>query len=102
MKEIDLYEDSQLNESALMRKLPQHRNFAQYFAHRVEDGKLQIFLRQYSGTLKDIIKQRQESQELFSPEEIINILLDISAGLRFLHQQKVIHRGTVEDIRDLC
>ena len=89
--------DSQLNESALMSKLPPHPNVVQYFAHRVEKGKLQIFLKQYSGTLKDLISQRQQSQVLFSPNEIINILLEVSAGLRFLHQQKVIHRGTMND-----
>ena len=94
MKEIDLYQNQQiLNESALMRKLPSHPNFVQYFAHRVEGSKLQIFLKQYTGTLRDLINERQESQELFSPEEILTILLDISAGLRFLHKEKVIHRG---------
>ena len=94
MKEIDLYFNQQtMNETALMRKLPSHPNFVQYFAHRVEGNKLQIFLKQYSGTLRDLINQRQESQEFFSPEEILAILLDISAGLRFLHKEKVIHRG---------
>jgi serine/threonine protein kinase len=94
MKEIDLYQNQQLNESALMRKLPYHPNFVQYFTHRIEGTKLQLFLKQYSGTLTDLIKQRQLSEELFSPEEIISILLDVSEGIRFLHKQKVIHRGT--------
>jgi hypothetical protein len=76
-----------------MRKLPYHPNFVQYFMHRVVDDKLQIFLRQYSGTLGDLISQRQQSGQLFTPKEIVSILLDVSAGLRFLHKQNVIHRG---------
>ena len=103
VKEIELRPSQklQLNESALMRKLPYHPNFVQYFMHRVTDDKLQIFLRQYSGTLGDLINQRQQSGQLFTPNEIITILLDISAGLKFLHKQKVIHRGTITRFRVL-
>ena len=87
------FNGTETSELSVLEKLPQHRNFVQYFFHRIQEHTLQIFMKQYSGTLLDVIKKRKEENKRFSPSEIIHILHDVASGLQFLHEHNVIHRG---------
>lgn len=93
VKEINVEDTLNTEEIYVLEKLPYHRNFVRYFSHREINGKLQIFLKQYSGTLKGIIEERKKQQRPFKPREIVKILTDIACGLNFLHSHNVIHRG---------
>ena len=93
MKECDASEPGTVAELAALEKIPTHPNLVQYFTHRIVDSRMQLFLRLYSGTLKDIINERVLIQKPFSPLEIVYILSDIACGLKALHKHKIIHRG---------
>ena len=93
MKEVYVNDEGSIAELAALEKIPVHENLVQYFTHRIVDDKMQLFLRLYSGTLKDIINERALKNNLFTPMEIMKILLDIARGLNALHKHKIIHRG---------
>ena len=93
MKEVNLDFVDNISEIEVLEKLPPHPNYVQYFSHRVVDNKMQIFLKQYSGTLMDMIHKHSDANQRFTPLEIVNILRDVADGLHFLHKNKVIHRG---------
>ena len=93
VKEVDLEYVSDIREIDLLESLPPHPNYVQYFCHRRVGTTLQIFLKQYSGSLLDMIQEKSESGDRFSPKQIVGILQDINEGLDFLHRNRVIHRG---------
>ena len=93
MKEANVYYDSDFNEMSILRSLPPHPNIVRYFFHRSNNECTQLFLQQYSGTLSDLIRQRRDSGLSFTPVEILAILTDIACGMKFLHSNKIIHRG---------
>lgn len=90
---MNLSDTENTEEISVLEKLPYHKNFVQYFSHREIKGKLQIFLKQYSGTLRGLIESRKKAKKPFTRKEIIKILTDIACGLNFLHSHNVIHRG---------
>jgi serine/threonine protein kinase len=91
-----------------------------YLHHTKNDKGIRFFMTRYSGSLADAIKQRvvleeqqpvaQEpssagkrkkllppkiaSRTLFTAEQIKLFARDIATGLKFLHKNKIIHRGT--------
>ena len=91
MKEVE--QEEAKSELETLQHIPKHPNLVRYLSHRYSQGTLQLFLQQYSGTLQEIIDERKQSNNAFSTLEILEILLDISKGLRALHRKKIIHRG---------
>ena len=98
MKEIS-FDDSNkldiLSEIDIYSRLPAHNNLVRYLGHNLmgEDRKIQLFIKQYNGSLRDQIIARNPHTQLFEPSDINNILTQITRGLLFLHNNNVIHRG---------
>lgn len=97
VKEVDLEYVSDIREIDVLESLPPHPNYVQYFCHRRVGTTLQIFLKQYSGTLLDLIREHKKAGERFTPGQIVGILQDIIDGLDFLHRHRVIHRDLKPD-----
>ena len=93
MKEVRLYGQNSIREIDILSSLPSHPNVTRYLCHHSNPERIQLFLQQYSCNLSDIIGKRKEANAPFTPREILDILIDIAAGMKFLHSHKVIHRG---------
>ena len=93
MKEVNISGVEPTNEIAILSSLPPHPNVIRYLSHRSNADHTQLFLQQYSCTLSDTIRERKETNLPFTPQEILGALVDIAAGMKFLHSQHVIHRG---------
>jgi serine/threonine protein kinase len=94
MKEVHLFGENATREIDILSSLPSHPNIVRYLCHRSEPERIQLFLQQYSCSLSDLIRKRKEANARFTPQEILETLIDIAAGMKFLHSHKVIHRGT--------
>ena len=101
MKEVQHFGRGSNNSSEIdiLSSLPPHPNVIRYFCHRQSPDYTQLFLQQYSCTLSDIIQGRRAANAPFSPREILVALVDIAAGMKFLHSNKIIHRGMLSQVR---
>ena len=93
IKEVNVFSDYVPTEIDILSRLPPHPNIIRYFFHRSDTERTQLFLQQYSCTLLDLIQRRKRSNSPFTPQEILRILTDIASGMKFLHSNKIIHRG---------
>ena len=78
----------------------QHPNIVQCLSHSVDRSCVRIFASQYESTLRKEIQQRVGDFELdlddpFSSSEIEKVVLNLSRGLRYLHNHGIVH----QDIR---
>ena len=98
MKELPRNISNEMNseffekEMALLYQMPNHPNIARYLFHRKLRGRYCLFMSRYSGTLRDIIKQRLVTQDFLAPRYLVKIVHDIADGLAFLHSLNIIHR----------
>jgi serine/threonine protein kinase len=49
------------------------------------------------GSLADVIKRRRESSSRFEEQELLEVVVSVSAGLRFLHAKGIVHRDIKPD-----
>ena len=92
------------NEIKLLEALPPHPNVVRYFFHKRRESCIQVFMKKYNGTLntaiKNCVEKKQKMQEAgrshpasFPPDQLARILIDVAKGVKFLHEQSIIHRG---------
>ena len=84
-----------IREVELLQNLPTHPNIVKYlFCDRNSPSRTRLFMQKYAGTLRNFLNmKRQRNNGFFEPEDIQRYLLDICAGINYLHQHTIIHRG---------
>lgn len=79
-----------LNEARILAGLPNHPNICQYWASWCEADKLYILMDFYAdGDLSGLIRA---SRGLVPEPSLIGYLTHIARGLKFLHQNRILHR----------
>ena len=58
-----------------------------YYTAWIEDGTLYLVMEFCDYSLKNLMKKKEKEGELFSENEIRNLLWDVSNGLKLLHKQ---------------
>ena len=81
-------------EIRILESLPHHPNIVRYLFHHRSGGRLRLFMTKYHCTLADIVKEKVKEEEVFKFDEIISIITGIVKGMKFLHANSIIHRGT--------
>lgn len=79
-------------EALILKKL-HHKNIIRYYTSFLEDGCLYIIM-EYApgGDLYSKIKKLREGRQFLSEQEIIKYSIDILSGLKYLHENNIIHR----------
>ena len=89
---VEFY-DVALTEIDLLRHSDDHHNVVRYFCQEQSSGFLYIALELCPASLQEIVERPQDYPSLITgPLAVPNILRQITAGLRYLHSLKIVHR----------
>jgi len=81
-------------ELSILQRLPPHQNITRYLYHCVTEDLnfLRMFTTLYDCSLYDFIQQKRQVSEYFQPSTIARFMLMLINGVRFLHNNAIIHR----------
>jgi len=100
MKQLDISVADQIGldnfekEIRILQKLPRHPNIVRFLCYDLDyaQGRLRLFMTRYSCTLRDVIREREESNTTLPLHALCTQAYDIACGLAFIHERNVIHR----------
>ena len=82
-------------EIAIMKKIQQqgsHKNLMKLLDIHESPQDFLLVMPLYTGSLKDLIKQRLWKRMFFSPLQMIQIARDMCEGIEYLHKNGIAHR----------
>jgi len=76
----------------ILYNLPRHTHIAQYLFHQQLETGLYLYMQYYDSTLLYHIREVKAKKKVIDKKVIVSVMKKICDGVRFLHQNNIIHR----------